>query len=129
MKTFIKPLLLVIALGVVTLSTAKPIIRPTVVASYKTGIYTTTDGSLRIALDKQTGGAVDILLKNASDKVIYSQHLTKSQSKFRTLLNLKTLPDGVYQIEITNGVETTKHTVTLSTQPPVTPSRLVAINQ
>ena len=131
MKTLIKPLLLALSLGIftasVSISEAKPI-RPTKVASYKTGIFTSTDGKLHIALDKQTGGAVEIQLKNDAGNVVYNRHLGKNESKYRTRLNLSELPDGVYKVEITNGVETTTQTVTLATQFPTTPSRLVAVN-
>ena len=131
MKTFIKSLAFALSLGIVTstvsVSEAKPIGRPTAVATYKTGIYTSVDGKLNIALDKQTGGAVDIRLKNTAGTIMYSEHLSKNESKFRAKLDMSALPDGVYQMEITNGVETTTHTVTLSTNQPATPGRLVAI--
>ncbi|QIP12569.1 T9SS type A sorting domain-containing protein [Spirosoma aureum] len=132
MKTFIKPLLLTLSLGILTsltsFSEAKPIGRPTGAVAYKAGVYTTVNGKLNIALDKETGGTVDIRLKNAQGAVLYSQHLNKNESQYRTRLNLSDLPDGVYQVEITNGVETTTHNITLSTQQPSTPSRVVALN-
>ncbi|QHV94389.1 MULTISPECIES: T9SS type A sorting domain-containing protein [Spirosoma] len=130
MKTLIKPLLLTLSLGILTsfasFSEAKPG-RPATVASYKSGIYTTLAGKLSIALDKETGGTVDVRLKNSDGSVVYSKHLGKNESKYRTRLNLSELPDGVYQVEITNGVETTTQNVTLATQQPTTPSRVVAI--
>ena len=132
MKILIKSLALALSLGFVTsltsLSEAKPIDRPTAVATYKTGIYSTVSGKLTIALDKATGGAVDILLKGADGKILFSQHLGKNDQTYRTRLNLNDLEDGVYQLEITNGVETTTQTVTLSTKLPSTPNRIVSVN-
>ncbi len=135
MKTLIKSLALAFSLAVVTsaasfanTSEVNPIARPSSVASYKSAIYTTVSGKLNIALDKETGGAVDIKLKNSDGSVVYTQHLGKNESKYRTRLNLSELPDGVYQVEITNGVDVTTHSVTLSTQQPNTPSRIVALN-
>ncbi|UFH54713.1 T9SS type A sorting domain-containing protein [Spirosoma sp. KNUC1025] len=131
MKTFIKSFALALSLGILTagvsVSEAKPIGRPTSAVSYKTGIYTSVSGKLHIALDKQTGGAVDIRLKNADGKIMYREHLGKNESKYRTQLDMSELPDGVYQVEITNGVDVTTHSVTLSTEQPTTPNRLVAI--
>ncbi len=131
MKTLIKSLALALTLGFVTsvasFADANPGSRPSAVASYQSGIYTSVDGKLNICLDKQKGGAVDIQLKSTDGKILYSQHLGKNERKYRTRLNLDELPDGVYQVEITNGVETTKHNVTLSTHQPEAPSRLVAI--
>ena len=64
MKTLIKPLLLALSLTfvAVSFSEAKPG-RP-VEITFKTGIYSSVNGKLNIALDKQAGGSVDIMLKN-----------------------------------------------------------------
>ncbi|SFD90604.1 hypothetical protein [Spirosoma endophyticum] len=132
MKTFIKPLLVAFTLSFVTLSASfaetNPIGRTTGVASYKTGIYTTIEGKLNVAVNKETGGAVDIRLKKADGKVVYTQHLGKNETAYRVRLSLDELEDGVYQLEITNGVETTTQNVTVATKQPTTPSRIVAVN-
>jgi hypothetical protein len=132
MKTLVKSFALALSLGFITsvasFAETNPGGRPAAsAASYKTGIYTSVDGKLNIGLDKQTGGAVEIRLKSADGSVLYTQHVGKNESKYRTRLNLSELPDGVYKVEITNGAETTTHNVTLSTQRPETASRQVAI--
>lgn len=125
----VKPLLIALSLSFVaavpSFTEAKPIGRPTAVASYKTGIYTSMDGRLNIALEKQTGGAVDIQFKSADGSVLYSQHIGKNQQTVRTRLNLNELADGVYQVEVTNGVETTRQTITISTKEVAAPGRVV----
>lgn len=125
MKTLISPLLLALSLSfaTVSISEAKPG-RPAV-ASFKTGIYTTLTGKLNIALDKQAGGPVDIQLKNSTGGLLYSQHLGKKEAQFRTRLNVDDLADGDYQLEITNGVETTRQTVTLKTKQPTALNRII----
>ncbi len=135
MKTLIKSLALAFSLAVVTSAAsfantteANPIGRKSTAASYKTGIYTSTTGKLVIALDKETGGRIAILLKSTDGKVLYSQHLGKNEKTCRVRLNLSELEDGVYHLEITNGVETTTQNVTISTNQPTTPSRLIAVN-
>ncbi len=132
MKTIIKSLALVLSLGfatsAATFAETNPISRPSAVASYQSGVYTSIDGKLNIALDKQKGGAVDVRLKNSEGKVIYTQHVGKNEDKYRTRLNLSELPDGTYQVEITNGVDTTTHTIKLSSPKPEIPSRVVALN-
>ncbi|WP_338869639.1 T9SS type A sorting domain-containing protein [Spirosoma sp. SC4-14] len=131
MKTLIKSLAVAFSLALVTtlgsVAEAKPG-HPANVASYKAGIYTTADGKLNIALDKQSGGAVDIRLKDTTGEVLYTHHIGKNDTKYRTRLNLSELPDGTYQVEITNGAETSSHMVNLSTQKPTTPSRVIALN-
>ncbi|GAB2594106.1 T9SS type A sorting domain-containing protein [Spirosoma areae] len=132
MKTLVKSLALALSLGFATTSATfadvNPIGRPATVSTFKTGIYSTVSGKLAIALDKTTGGTVDIRLKDASGKVLYSQHLGKKDQMTRVRLNLSDLEDGVYSLEITNGVDTTTHNVTIATNQPATPNRIVALN-
>ncbi|GAB3020617.1 T9SS type A sorting domain-containing protein [Spirosoma pulveris] len=135
MKTLIKSLALAFSLAVVTsvysfanATATNPIGRPSKVATYKTGIYTTASGKLNIALDKETNGRVDIRLKDTTGKVLYAQYLGKRDKGCRLSLNLSDLEDGTYTVEISNGAETTTQNVVLSTNQPTTPNRLVAIN-
>ncbi|MBD2757003.1 T9SS type A sorting domain-containing protein [Spirosoma validum] len=132
MKTLIKSLALALtvsfATSAATFANPNPGGRTAAVASYQSSVYTTINGKLSIALDKQTVGAVDVRLKNDKGDVLYSQHLGKKESQYRTRLNLSELPDGAYEVEITNGVDKTTHKLTLSTKTPTTPSRLVAMN-
>ncbi|UFH54318.1 T9SS type A sorting domain-containing protein [Spirosoma sp. KNUC1025] len=131
MKTLIKSFALALSLSFVasiaSTTEAKPIVRPTSAATYKTGVYTTVHGQLNIALDKEVGGAVDVRLKSADGQVLYSKHLGKKDQTYRTRLNLSDLEDGVYQLEITNGVETTTQNITLSTTKPSVPNRVIAV--
>lgn len=125
MKTLIKPLLLALSLSfvAVSFSQAKPG-RPAV-ATFKTGIYSSINGKLNIALDKQAGGPVDIRLKSSDGYLLYSQHLGKKEAAFRTRLNLDDLADGAYVLEVTNGVETTRQTITLKTKQPTALNRII----
>lgn len=128
MKTLIKPLLLALSLSFVatSFSEAKPG-RPTG-ATFRTGIYPTIAGKLQIALDKQAGGPVDIQLKSSAGDLLYSQHLGKKEAAFRTRLNVDELPDGDYILTVTNGVETTRQTLTLKTKQPAMVNRIVQTN-
>lgn len=132
MKTLIKPLLIAFSLGLVTLSTtwaeSNPIGRRATVATYKASIYPTIQGKLQIALNKETGGAVVVQLKDKEGTVLFSQYVGKSETTSRLRLNLSELPDGAYQVEITNGVDTITHNVKLSTQQPNVPARLITMN-
>ncbi|GAB3891762.1 hypothetical protein [Spirosoma agri] len=132
MKTLINSLLVAFTVSLVTVSASlaevNPGSRSTAVATYKTGIYVTAEGKLNVALDKETNGIVDIKLKNDAGKVLFVQHMGKKEKVARISLNISELPDGAYQLEMSNGVETTTQTITLATQQHTVPNRLVAIN-
>ncbi|GAB3799669.1 hypothetical protein GCM10028819_23490 [Spirosoma humi] len=132
MKALINPLVIALSLTIATFQTAladtNPGGRPATVASYKTGMYTTAEGKLQIALDKEATGVVDIQLVNAEGKVLFAQRVAKRETMARLRLTLSDLPDGSYQVRVSNGVDTTTHAVRLSTNQPSAPSRLVAIN-
>ncbi|MGF7215171.1 hypothetical protein GGR92_001311 [Spirosoma lacussanchae] len=120
MKTLIKSLALTLLTGIATASVSlaetKPIVRPTAAASFKTGVYSTSSGKLHISLDKQTGGTVDVRLKDAKGAVLYSEHLGRNETRYRTRLDLSELENGTYELEMTNGVETTRQTVVINAQ-------------
>ena len=133
MKTLINSLVVAFVLTTATVSASfaddnNPGGRPATVASYKTGMYTTAESKLQIALDKQATGAVDIQFVNAADKVLFTQRVAKKETVARLRLTLSDLPDGLYRVRISNGVEETTYSITLATQQPSAPSRLVAIN-
>ena len=133
MKALINPFLIAFALATATFSVSfadntNPGGRPASVASYKTGMYTTAEGKLQIALDKDATGAVDIQLVNADGNVLFVQRVAKKETVARLRLTVSDLPDGAYQVRVSNGVEVTTHSVTLATRQPSAPSRLIAIN-
>ncbi|GAB3773052.1 hypothetical protein GCM10028818_14020 [Spirosoma horti] len=132
MKALINPLVIAFSLTIATFQAsfadANPGGRPATVASYKTGMYTTAAGKLQVAVDKEATGAVDIQLVNADGKVLFAQRVAKKETVARLRLTLTDLPDGVYQVRVSNGVDVTTHSVTLSTNQPSFPNRLVAIN-
>ena len=125
MKTLIKPLLLALSLSFVSISFSEAKPGRSTAATFKTGIYSSVSGKLNIALDKQAGGPVDIQLKSSDGKLLYSQHLGKKETTFRTRLNLDDLADGEYVLVITNGVETTRQTIKIKTQQPTAISRII----
>ncbi len=140
MKTLIQPLFLTLALTVTTAaavlanpsSANRPVqprpTRPAVAAAYKTGIYPTAEGKINIALDKEAGGVVTIRLANSAGREVYAERMGKAETRTRLRLDMAGMPDGAYQVVITNGVETTTYALTLGTPQPTMSNRLIAIN-
>lgn len=130
MKTSIKSLVLALTFSAVAATTSfgetKPVNHPTAV-SYQESVYKTREGKLAIALNKEIGGTVKIQLKNTDGCVLYSYQVAKNESQSRMRLDLSELPDGVYQVEITNGTDAKTHTVAISTPQPQTPGRVISM--
>jgi hypothetical protein len=133
MKMLIKSLLVAFTLTLVNFSVSRADVykhfeRPKQAASFQSAIYTTAEGKLQIALDKQTGGTVVVRLKSSAGTDLFVQQIGKRHQSARLRLDVSDLPDGTYEVTITNGVETTTQTLTLATRRPVVTTRLVAFN-
>ncbi len=115
-------------LTITTSLAATPSTRPAVVAAYKTSMCANAEGKLNIALDKETGGTVVIRLTNSQGKACFAQRVGKQEKVTQLRLDVSGLPDGAYQVVITNGVDATTHALTLGTQQPAVSSRLLAIH-
>ncbi|RRB03935.1 hypothetical protein [Larkinella rosea] len=98
------------------------------VATYQTSLYTDAQGKLRIAVDKETGGVVEVRLVNQAGKEFFVQEVGKHQKIARLSLDVNSLPDDAYQVTVSNGVDTKVNNLTLATQQPRVPGRLIAVN-
>jgi hypothetical protein len=132
MKTLLATLLIAASLTVTSFSATHaengPARKTTQVATYQSGLYTSAEGKLNIALDKQTGGTIDVRLTNQVGQVFFAQQIGKKQTTARLRLDLSELPDGTYQVVISNGKDVTTHVVTLSTKPVSMSAQLIALN-
>lgn len=136
MKTLINTLLVAFSLTLVNLSASLAGTTPvslakadsTVAATYKSGMYTNAEGKLNIAVEKQAGGTVEIRMTNSAGKELFAQRVGKRQKMARLRLDVSSLPDGVYQVSISNGVDTMVHHLTLATQQPSVSARQIALN-
>lgn len=132
MKTLSKSLLVAFLLTLTSVSVTKAdvymsFVHPKKPVTFQSSLFTTTEGKLRIALNKQTGGTVQIQIVNRAGAEVFSKQIGKNRQNARLQLDVRNLPDGVYQVSITNGVETTTQELTLATTPQVTAThRLIA---
>lgn len=97
-------------------------------AAYQVGVYSSLDGTkLNVAIDKQQGGWVDVKLKDAKGTVLFRQVIRKVDVAYRCKLNVSELAIGDYQLEVSNGQETTVRTVSISAMAPASPARTIAL--
>ncbi|GAB3331627.1 hypothetical protein GCM10027299_37450 [Larkinella ripae] len=132
MKTLVNTLFAALALTVFSVTTSlaephKPIGRPQRAAAFQSGMYTTVEGKLQIAINKEIGGAVVVSLKNRAGAELFVQEIGKRQAAARLRLDVSNLPDGIYQVIVSNGVEETTQTVTLGSPQPSVVNRVVAL--
>jgi len=117
MKTLITTLALALSLATVTIAAdTNAIDRPTKVARYESGIYTTVAGKLHVSVDKQIGGIVAVSFKDANGTVLFTRQIAKKDTQFRTRFDLSQLTDGTYELELTNGVDVTRQTIVIATK-------------
>ncbi|GAB3915664.1 hypothetical protein [Larkinella terrae] len=130
MKTLVKLPLVALLLTFVAFAPSFATNRPTPAAknaAYQTSLYTDAQGKLRVAVDKETGGAVEVRLVNPEGKEFFVQEIGKRQKTARLALDISELPDGAYRVVFTNGVDTQVNNVTLATQKPNFATRLIAV--
>ncbi|GAB3314538.1 hypothetical protein GCM10027299_02760 [Larkinella ripae] len=128
MKTIFNTLLVALTLTAASFNAAVASPKePKKAAAFQSGIFTTIDGKLQIAVQKETTSTVMVQLLDQKGNAVYYQKIGKRQDAIRYKFDVSNLPDGVYQVSISNGVETTTKEVTLATQPAVVAPRLVAV--
>lgn len=96
--------------------------------AYQIGVYGSPDGmKLHVAVDKQVGGRVSIVLKDAKGDVLFRQSMRNVDSTYRGKLDVSTLLTGEYQLEISNGQQTTVRPLSIKTQVPTAATRTIAL--
>ena len=128
MKAFSNSLLVAFASTVTSFHVAqanpKP---PQKVAAFETGIYTTAEGKVQVAVQKETTSPVVVRLINEKGEDVFMQRIGSHQSSACLRLDVSNLSDGLYQVVVSNGVETSTKEVALSTKQPTITPRLIAI--
>ena len=102
--------------------------KPSVKAvAYQSSLYTDVRGELRLAVDKQPGGIVEIRLINSVGKEFFVQRVKKNQRRARIQFDVSELPDGAYEVVLTNGITAFTNHLTLTTLVPGFSDRLIAL--
>lgn len=133
MKTLTKSLCYALLISAVTFTTtvsasASGPKKPHRIAAYQVGAYGSLDGTkLNVAIDKEQGGRVDVSLKNEKGTLLFHQTLKNSDEKFRAKLDVSELAAGTYQLEVSNGKETTVRNLTIVDQKPTEVVRTISL--
>ncbi len=98
--------------------------------SFAVGVYPKAHSSkLSVMVDNGQHRRLNLRLINPQNEVLYQEIVGKKQTKYRRNLDLGTLPDGVYQLQISDGQDTVVREISLSTHTPepILPEKQVSI--
>ncbi|RAJ89856.1 hypothetical protein LX87_05651 [Larkinella arboricola] len=96
MKALLNTLLIAFAVTTASFNAAQAGPKePRKVAAFQSGIHTTADGKLQVAVQKETTSAVLVTLINQKGEAVFSQRMSKRQQALRFRFDVGNLPDGV----------------------------------
>lgn len=133
MKTLATSFFFALAFGAITFASSLSASaglpkQPRRAVAYQVGIYGSADGTrLNVAVDKQSGGRVEVVLRDAKGDILFHQSLRSADSAYRGKLDVSSLTTGQYQLEVSNGQETTVRLLTILTQEPAAAARTIAL--
>ncbi len=87
-------------------------------ASFQSSVYASSTHSLRVAVDKDQRHVVAVELLDEQGHVLCKQFVAKKISTYRARFDLNDLPNGHYQVVITDGAAIKTRSVDLTTQTP-----------
>ena len=132
MNTFFLSLLL--TLTITTTLHATPALqpshrdRPTRLARFDMGAYLIADQTkLRVNVEKQLGGWVSIQLVDPKGQVYFDHTLRPAETLVRLSLDLASLTDGDYMLNVSNGLEKIVRQIKITTPVPTTPTRSITV--
>ncbi|WP_373515662.1 hypothetical protein [Persicitalea sp.] len=99
--------------------------------TFDTSLYQVKQtAKMQLSMEKQAGERVNVRLLTEDGKVLYSEWVGRSTKKYACRFDFTKVKDGTYTIEVANGSEVKRKTISLSTPAAVqAPGRnLIAVN-
>jgi hypothetical protein len=102
----------------------------TTTESFAVGVYPKAHVSkLSVMVDNARHQRLSLRLINPRNEVLYQETVGRKLAKYGRNLDLTNLPDGVYQIQVSDGHDTVVREFSLSTQTPepVLPAKQISL--
>ncbi|QJW89449.1 hypothetical protein HNV11_08665 [Spirosoma taeanense] len=115
MKTLVASLLIALSAS----AFAAPATNPTGSASFQSSVYISTTNDLRVAIDKEKSHVVQVRLLDQRGHLIAQESIAKKESQYRARFDIKGLPDGQYQLVITDGTTEEVRQINVATKAPI----------
>lgn len=84
-------------------------------STLKTGMYFSKDGRLNINIENNSTRATKVLIKNVSNQIVFQKNTGWHSCISALKLDVNQLPDGEYQVEVSNGEDKVTQKVQLET--------------
>ncbi|WP_080239184.1 hypothetical protein [Spirosoma rigui] len=90
---------------------------PTKPSSFDASVFVTKANKIRLAVEKKNTDPVSVTLRHVDQKntVLFNQQMGRKQTKMALQLDVDTLDDGVYELEIRSSTGSIVKQVTLAT--------------
>jgi hypothetical protein len=90
---------------------------PTKPSSFNASVFVTKANKIRLAVEKTNPDLVSVTLRqsNQANAIIFNQQMGRKQSKLALQLDVETLDDGLYELEIRSKTGRIVKQVTLAT--------------
>ncbi len=82
---------------------------------------------LRINVDKELGGQVEVQLKDVKGKLYFTQTMNPTDTSLRLNVDLSDLNDGDYVLKVSNGLEMIVRDIKITTKAPTNITRSLTI--
>ncbi|MCK8490408.1 MULTISPECIES: hypothetical protein [Spirosoma] len=115
-------------LALSALISASTLSNPTTPKAFDASAFVTIDNHIRVSVVKTADTAIEVLLRNAENEVVYQQYIGRKDEKFALKLNVDQLTDGKYELEVKSNGTSFRKQLNLSTQPVRETSRVVAMH-
>jgi len=103
---------------------------PASATSFAVGVYPKQNTSkLNVMLENPGHKRLNLSLVNPDNQVVYQETLGRKTTKYWRRLDMAELPDGVYQLRISDGKETQTREINLSTHraEPILPEKFISV--
>jgi hypothetical protein len=123
MKTSFRTIALALAL-VSTVALARNDEKAKKGASIETGVYSSTDGTLHVNIEKSPTASASVVILNADGDVLIREGIGKKQTGVSFIFNLENLKDGKYELVVASQGKREVKEFTIQSEKTITQRRL-----
>ncbi|MCY7352869.1 MAG: hypothetical protein LH606_19790 [Cytophagaceae bacterium] len=97
---------------------------------FEVGVYPKHHtAKLNVMVENHEQKRLNLRLINPKNEIMYQETVSRKTAKYWRKLDLGQLPDGIYQLQVSNGQETVVREINVTTHQaePIVPEKLVSV--